>query len=54
MQNIFGCYPEDPKSFKAKIKAFRRQLRGVTDLKFFFYRFFVAPTGIELVFVTRR
>ena len=38
MQNIFGCYPEDPKSFKAKIKAFRRQLRGVTDLKFFFYR----------------
>lgn len=38
MQNIFGCYPEEPKSFNAKIKAFRRQPRGVTDLKFFFYR----------------
>ena len=25
-------------SFNAKIKAFRAQLRGVTDLKFFFYR----------------
>ncbi|MBR3615488.1 MAG: transposase, partial [Bacteroidaceae bacterium] len=25
-------------SFNAKIKAFRTQLRGVTDLKFFFYR----------------
>ena len=38
MQNIFGCYPEDTKSFNAKIKAFRRQLIGVTNLKFFFYR----------------
>jgi phosphatidylserine decarboxylase len=26
-------------SFNAKIKAFRAQLRGVTNLKFFFYRF---------------
>ncbi len=25
-------------SFNAKIKAFRAQLRGVTDLKFFFFR----------------
>ena len=25
-------------SFAAKIKAFRAQLRGVTDLKFFLYR----------------
>jgi len=33
--NEFEC---DPESFNAKIKEFRRQIRGVTDVKFFLYR----------------
>ena len=34
----FICTTAFAESFNAKIKAFRAQLRGVTDLKFFFYR----------------
>ena len=40
-------------SFNAKIKAFRAQLRGVTDLKFFFYRLtklFACPLDFETLF----
>ena len=37
-------------SFNAKIKAFRTQLRGVTDLKFFLYNqtFCVVPQSLQV------